>query len=341
MLKKYGSLCLIAVMCAAGSQAIAKDRFTLGSLPPGTTPFIVNTAWLQAVNKYVPEAEIRISATGPATRHQLMASENKMDFFMYGVLGYHMMYKHIGPFKKLTDGPARSQKLSSIFSYPIGVYHFIVYEDSGIKTLADIKGKRVFLGPPGGAATRNTKLLVEAMTGYKPGRDFKQIKMGWGPAQNAFLDRKFDLWIPVTNAPSPAVQQLALKNRIRLLTLDRAKFGHPSAKAYFRLPGRLVEEVAPDVYGKNQANEEPILVTGAWVGMGVRSSMSDELVYKMTKAFFDNIEEAWQSASWMKGAVNLENAVAALAGQVHPGALRYYQEKGIKIDPANVLNHDL
>ena len=66
--------------CAAGAQA--QQKFTLGSLPPGTTPFIVNTSWIQAVNKYVPDAEVRISATGPALRHQLMASEGKMDFFM-------------------------------------------------------------------------------------------------------------------------------------------------------------------------------------------------------------------------------------------------------------------
>ena len=335
-LATIAAIAAAGAICAAGAQA--QQKFTLGSLPPGTTPFIVNTSWIQAVNKYVPDAEVRISATGPALRHQLMASEGKMDFFMYGVLGYHLMYKQIGPFKKITDGPARSQKLATIFSYPIGVYHFVVYESSGIKTLVDIKGKRVFLGPPGGAATRNTKLLVEAMTGYKPGADFKQIKMGWGPAQNAFLDRKFDVWIPVTNAPSPAVQQLALKNKIRLLSLDRSKFDHPAAKKYFGQPGRTVIEVPPDIYGKNQVNEKPVVATGAWVGLGVRASMSDELVYKMTKAFFDHVDEAWQAAAWMKGAVNLDNAVSALAGQVHPGAERYYREKGVEI--GKILNYD-
>lgn len=328
---------LAAALCAAAGAA-AQQKFKLGSLPPGTTPFIVNTAWMQAVNKHVPGAEIRISATGPALRHQLMASEGKMDFFMYGVLGYHLMYKQIGPFKKITDGPARSRKLASIFSYPIGIYHFVVYESSGIRTLADIKGKQVFLGPPGGAATRNTRLLVEAMTGYEPGKDFKQVKMGWGPAQNAFLDRKFDVWIPVTNAPSPAVQQLALKNKIRLLSLDRDKFGHPAAKRYFSQPGRLVLEVPPDAYGDNQANEKPVVATGAWVGMGVRASMPEELVYEMTKAFFDNVEEAWQAASWMKDAVNLKNAGAALSGRLHPGAARYYREKGVAV--GEVLNYD-
>ena len=51
------------------------------------------------------------------------------------------MYNQIGPFKKLTDGPARTHKMAMILSYPLGVYHFVVYANSGIKSLADIKGK--------------------------------------------------------------------------------------------------------------------------------------------------------------------------------------------------------
>ena len=196
----------------------------------------------------------------------------------------------------------------------------------------------MFLGPPGGAATRNTKLLVEAMTGYKPGVDFKQIKMGWGPAQNAFLDRKFDVWIPVSNAPSPAIQQLALKNKIRLLSLDRSKFDHPAAKKYFGQPGRVLKEIPPDVYGENQANEKPVLSTGAWVGLGVRASMPAETVYKMTKAYFDHLDEAWQAAAWMKDAVNVASALAAVCGEIHPGAMRYYREKGFKV--GKVLDYD-
>jgi TRAP transporter TAXI family solute receptor len=322
---------LLAGSLAAGGPAIAQQKTfsKFGSFPPGTTPFIVNTAWANAVNKYVPGVEIQISATGAATQHMLMATEGKMDFFMGALSGYWLMYNQIGPFKKLTDGPARTRKMAMIFSYPLGVYHFVVYADSGIKSLKDIKGKTVFLGPPGGVATRNTELLIEAMTDYKPGRDYKQVKMGWGAAATAFQDRKFDVWIPTTNAPSPQVQQIALQNKIRLLGLDKSKFNHPAAKIYFGQPGRIVTEIAPDIYGKNLVNTEPVLATGAYVGLSTRADMPADLVYKMTKAFWEHIDEAWAMAPWMKNAVNLKLAVSAIAGRVHPGAARYYKERGL------------
>jgi len=319
-------------LAAAGpSSAQQKTFYKLGSFPPGTTPFIVNTAWANAVNKYVPGAEVQISATGAATQHVLLVTEGKMDFAMGASSSYWLMYKQIGPYKKLTDGPARTHKMSMIFSYPLGVYHFVVYADSGIKSLADIKGKQVFLGPPGGVATRNTELLIEAMTGYKPGKDFKQVKMGWAAAATAFQDRKFDVWIPVTNAPSPQVQQISLQNKILLLGLDKSKFDHPAAKEYFKQPGRFVTEIGPKVYGQNQVNTAPIVSTGAYVNLSTRADMPADLVYKMTKAFWEHIDESHAMAPWMKNAVDRNKALDALAGNLHPGAEKYYREVGLKI----------
>ena len=335
-MNRFAAAAILAGAVAAASPSLAQDKKFLkfGSFPPGTTPFIVNTAFANIVNKYVSGVEIQISATGAATQHMLLATEGKMDFFMGASSAYWLMYKQIGPFKKLTDGPARTRKLAMIFSYPIGVYHFVVYADSGINALQDIKGKQVFLGPPGGVATRNTELLIEAMTGYKVGRDYKQVKMGWGAAASAFQDRKFDVWIPTTNAPSPQVQQIALQNKIRLLGLDKSKFDHPAAKEYFKQPGRVVTEIKPDVYGSNLVNTEPIVATGAYVGLGTRTDMPEDVIYKMTKAFWEHLDEAHAMAPWMKNAINKEQALAAIAGRLHPGAEKYYKELGLKIPEA-------
>jgi len=332
-MNRLAAMAILAGAVVATGPSLAQDKkfYKLGSFPPGTTPFIVNTAWANIVNKHVPGVEVQVSAVGVAAHHQLLATEGKMDFFMSAPTGYWLMYKQIGPYNKLTDGPVRTRKLAMILSYPLGVYHFVVYADSGIKSLADIKGKQVFLGPPGGVATRNTELLIEAMTDYKPGRDYKQVKMGWGAAAAAFQDRKFDVWIPTTNAPSPQVQQIALQNKIRLLGLDKSKFDHPAAKEYFKQPGRIVTELNPEVYGKNLANTEPILATGAYVGLSTRADLPEDLIYKMTKAFWEHLDDAHAMAPWMKSAINKEQALAAIAGKLHPGAEKYYREIGWKI----------
>ncbi len=342
---KHSRSLIACALVAAGAFAtsgatLAQDKkfYKFGSFPPGTTPFIVNTSFANAVNKYVPGVEIQISATGAASQHQLLASEGKIDFFMGAPSSYFLMYKQIGPYNKLTDGPARTRNLAVIFSYPLGLYHFVTYADSGIKDLKDIKDKQVFLGPPGGIATRNTELLIEAMTDYKPGRDYKQVKMGWGAAQAAFQDRKFDVWIPVDNAPSATIQQIALQNQIRLLGLDKSRFDHPAAKEYFKQPGRLVKDIPVGIYGKNQVNTEPVVSTGTFVSVSTRADLPTELVYQMTKAYWTHIDEAHAMAPWAKDALTPENAVTSLAGQLHPGAEKYYREAGVTIPP--ILNYD-
>ena len=321
----------VAMMSMAGFAQAQTKNYTLGSLAEGTTPFLVNTAFANAVNKYVPGHRIQVSAVGPATKHMLLVTQRKMDFTMSASTAYRLMFFEIGPFKKLKDGAKRVTKMNQLFSYPIGFYHPVVYANSGIKSFKDIKGKKVFMGPPAGVATRNVILIVGAMTDYKAGRDFEQVKLGWGPAQQAFQDKKFDVWITTTMAPSPAISQLALTNKIRLLPLDPEKFNHPAWKKYNGQPGRRATKIDPRVYGKNMVNEKPVLSTGAMVGMSVRSDMDEELVYKMMKAFWEHIDEAHALAKSMKGTLNFENALTSMAGTIHPGAIRYYKEKGFKI----------
>lgn len=332
-----------ALFALAAPEAGAQQKtYTLGSLAEGTTPFLVNTAWATAVNKYVPGHRVKVSAVGAATRHSVLVARGRMDFTMWAPVQYNLMYRQIGPFRKIKNGPEVVEKVSSIMSYQIGLYHSVVYASSGIKEFKDLKGKKVFLGPPAGVATRNTTLIVEAMTGYKPGKDFQQVKMDWGPAQQAFQDRKFDVWITVTTPPSPAVQQLTLNNKIRFLALDRGKFAHPSWKRYIGQPGRTIKFIDPKQYGKNVLNKGPVLSTGAWVGLAVRSTMSAQVVYKMTKAFWENLDEWHGMSAQLKETLTLENAVQALTDPVHPGALKYYKEKGLTIKkPFKLTKADL
>jgi hypothetical protein len=72
------SAATIAFALAATTLVQAADkRYTLGSLAAGTTPFLVNTAWAKAVNKYVPGHKIQVSAVGAATKHQFLVMKGK------------------------------------------------------------------------------------------------------------------------------------------------------------------------------------------------------------------------------------------------------------------------
>lgn len=315
-----------AVAALAASQATAADFYKLGSLAPGMSPFTVNTAFANIVNKYVPDTRVQVSATGTGMRHQLLVAQGKMDFFMMSPIGNFLMHKQTGPFKKLTNGPEMEQKLAHIFTYEIGPYHFVTYANDDIKTVADLKGKKVFIGPPGGAATRVVGIMIKSQTGMEAGKDFSKVNMGWSAAIQAFQDKKFDVLVFPANPPSPALQQIALRNKIRLLSIDISKQG-----ALLRTPGRTKRVIPADVYGKNQVNTKPITTLGALVGIGTRADMPADKVYAITKAFWSHIDEVHAAAPWMKQTINLDKALEVVPGKLHPGAEKYYREVGRKI----------
>ena len=314
------------VLALGAGAAQAKEFYKMGSLAPGMSPFTVNTAFATIVNKHVKDVQIQVSATGTGIRHQLLVSQGKMDFFMTGPIGQWLMEKQIGPFKKLKNGKELSGRLRSIFTYEIGPYHYVTYADSGITKIADLKGKKVFIGPPGGAATRVVGIMIKNQTGMVAGKDFAKINMGWSAAIQAFQDKKFDVLVFPANAPSPAIQQIALSNKLRLLSVDVSK----QAKLLLT-PGRTIRTIDPTVYGKNMVNTEPVTTLGAMVGIGVRANMPEDVVYRITRAFWNNIAEVHATAVWMKNTVNLKVALAVIPFGLHPGAARYYREKGLEI----------
>ena len=317
-----------ALALSAG-QAGATEFYKMGSLAPGMSPFTINTTFANIVNKYVPDTKIQVSATGTAMRHQLLTAQGKMDFFMGSPIGVFLMYKQIGPYKKLKNGPELVKKIAHIFTYEIGPYTYVTYANSGIEKIADIKGRNVFIGPPGGAATRVVRTMIKSQVGYQDGKDYKKVNMSWSAAIQAFQDKKFDLLVVPANPPSAAIQQIALQNKIRLLSVDISKQGKLLAT-----PGRTKRVIAADAYGPNQVNDKPVPTLGALVGLGVRADMPAETVYAMTKAFWEHIDEVHAAAPWMKRTVNLEAALEVVPGRLHPGAEKYYREIGRKIPVA-------
>ena len=315
----------LALALGAGA-AQAGEIYRMGSLAPGMSPFTVNTAFAAIVNKYVKDAEIRVTAAGTGMRHQLLTARGEMDFFMSSPVGQWLMERQAGPFGKLTNGRELSSRLRHIFTYEIGPYHLVTDAGSAIETMGRIEGRKVFIGPPGGAATHNVKRMIEDQVGLAAGRDFARVDLGWTAAIRAFQDMKFDVLIFPANPPSPALPQIVLSRKLRLLSVDVSRQGR-----LLKVPGRTIRTIDPTLYGKNMVNTEPVTTLGALVGIGVRASMPEDVVYRVTKAFWDNIGEAHARAVWMKRAVNLDSALVVVPHGLHPGAARYYREKGLRI----------
>ncbi|CZF84532.1 TAXI family TRAP transporter solute-binding subunit [Grimontia marina] len=308
----------------------AAETFRMSTLGPGTSPYMVMTHFANTVNREIDDYSIVVNATGAATKHALDVAKGKTDFSMTSPMMFHLMKNKKAMFKKIKNVDTLSDNLRAVFNFPMGVYHIAVYDDSGIKSLKDIKGKRVFIGPPGGVARRTSQTIIEAATGYKAGEDYTAVKLGWDSAAQAFQDKNIDVYFNPTNAPSPVISQVALTNKLRFLGISKdVAETDPKLKKLLSQPSYRLAELASDAYGPNQVNSEPVYTVGVTVGIMTNKDLSEEAIYAMTKTFWQNVEKDAENAPWLRN-ISLDAAFTDLNMPLHVGALKYYQEIGIR-----------
>lgn len=321
----------VAGLAVASAQAQDKTFLTMDSNPPGTTVGQFMIAFTQVVQKNLP-IEIQMSTGKPATKSAVDAALQKVDLYTGAPTINWYMQNSAAMYAKVKNAPELNKNLRGLINYPLGPYQIVTYADSGIETLDDIKGRKVFLGPPAGAATKVMTDVVEGVTGYVPDKDFEAMRYDWSSAETAFLDGQMDVYIVPTSIPSPQIQQFALVRPIRILGIPKEKFGHELIQAALQYPGRTIWQIAPGSY-ENQVNTEAVDSIGSWVGIQTQKWLDDQLAYDMVRVFFENLDEVHATAPWMK-IITLETALNEMNVPLHPGAYRYYVERGVDVPEA-------
>ena len=321
---------LVGIAAIGVAFNVHAELYRVTSIAPGMSPFVVNTAIAKVVGKHVPGVDMQVRATGAATRHVIEAAQGKVDFFFNSGTINWLMVKNIGPYKAMENAPELEKNLGVIFCYEIGPYHYVTRADSGIEILEDIVDRKIFAGPPGGAAKRVVLGNIKLTTGLEGGKDFEVVEFGFDAAIQAFQDDKIDMIVLPTNVPSSSVSQFALTKEIRLLDIDTAKI----AATWKPWQSGTVNEILPDAYGSNQVNTNAVSTHGALVNFSARMDLDEEVVYQVTKAIWEHVDELYEAAAWMKNTVLLERALEFIPSRLHPGAERYYREIGMAIpDP--------
>ena len=290
---------------------------SIGTGGTGGVWYPLGGAMANVLTKTVPGFQVTAEVTGGSVDNITLIRTGE------SALGFSMVdaawdaYRGQGKFKQKVD-----LRTLAVF-YP-QKNHVDTLEGNGIEKMADLKGKRVSVGSPGSGSEIIALRVLQAY-GIDPDKHIIKQRLGVAEAVNALKDRKIDAFIHNAAIPIPAVTDLASTPGIKMKLIDHddavdamnKKFGPLYAK------GTLTAKTYP-----NQPRDAKTV--DVWAVLLTDSRMSDKIAYETVKTLFEKRPELVMVARDAEN-MTFENQFAGASPiPFHPGALKYFAEKGFK-----------
>ena len=313
---------LVALTLVFAANALAQKKFfVISTGGTGGTYYPLGGILAQGLSERVPGLVATAQASGASVANcNLIKDRQAESAFVQSNVAYNAYFG-----KAQFEGKA-VQNLRGIASLYPETIQIVARADSGIKTVKDIKGKRLIPGDRGSGTEVDTLNVLSAY-GYTY-KDFTSVDwLGFSGAAQRLQDKQADVTFTTAGWPTSAIQELAFGTKITMVPIDE-----PMIKKLTKTFPFYAKIVIPkDVY--KTAKDVPTITTMAqWV---VDANVPEETVYQMTKALFEGTPGKPSGAELMAKAhaqgknVQLKTALSGMAIPLHPGAERYYKEKGL------------
>jgi TRAP transporter TAXI family solute receptor len=302
---------MLTILFFFPSMVMAKERVVLKSARQASTYYAFAVGQANAIMAGTPDVEVTVEDS-PGSMVNVKESRNRTNFlFTSPPILISAAVKAKGKFKE-----GGYDNIRSLWPIPGLVMHWAVREDSGVKKLRDLVGKRFIPGGAGSAGARFTKQVFDVI-GIKEKVTLLEVDLSEGV--QAVKNRRAVGFSTASSAPASLVSEISATTTIRLLELKDADYQGVSKKfARYVIPAGTYKGVDYDVR-----------TISLLVGTYTTTNLSDDVAYKVTKAFWEN-RKVWEKSHPAMKLVKMEG-LNQLAAKVHPGALRYYNEIGFKV----------
>ena len=307
------ALCLLPFAALAQNLSIA----TGGT---GGVYYPLGGGMAAVLSKYVPGMQATAEVTGGSVANLQLIGTGKP------YLAMTMVDAGLDALKgqdKFTGKPVPVRTL--MVMYPNRM-HVVTMEGMGISKMADLKGKRVSTGS-GGSATEVMAFRVIEAAKLDKDKDMRRERLGVAESVAALKDRKIDAFFWVGGLPTAAVTDLANSPGVKIKMIDHADLVPAMNKKYGNL--YVKDTIGKDIYKGMDKDNQQATVMNLLVA---HQKMDDKTAYNIVKAVFDHRDELIRVH---KEAENIKlEAQKAEASPIpwHPGAMKYFAEKGVKIN---------
>jgi TRAP transporter TAXI family solute receptor len=301
----------------AGNEgwAASKKFLSLGVGNPAGTFYFIGAGFANIFNKNVPEVRVIAESTASSEENFNYILRKKMDLALVSI-------------NVIETAVERKMDLSGIRLIALGHTsdrHWIVRKDSPIQRVADFRGKRVAVGPPGSGTLLSSKAELQVIGGLTF-NDFKPAYLSQSECVIGLKDNSIDVGVISAGYPVASILDLARHLPIRLIPYTKEEMRTLIAKhPYF------VNVIIPA--GTYIGVDTDTLTRGVSTALFCRTDLNEDVIYRLIKALYEHPKERDaihpQARKW-----NLDNIFNGAEFTVqyipfHPGAVKYLKEKGV------------
>lgn len=303
-----------AALCAGCGSGEPQMFVTILTGNPSGVYYPLGVGLSQLFRTAIPEANLSVQATAASAENLrlLEAGRGELAFTLGDVLADAWEGNVDAGF---TTPLKRIRAVAMIYPNYVQI---VASADSGVRTLADLKGKRISVGAPGSGTELNARAIMKAAgLSYD---DFSKVEyLSFSESVELIKNRQLDITLQSAGLGVAALRDLAASVPIVVI---------PIPADVVRNVGRPVYQPAMIPAGTYDGQLEAVETASIRSVLVTHDTVPEDVIYRMTKAIFEHLDELAAAHAAAKG-ITLEDAVRNLSVPLHPGAAAYYREAGL------------
>ncbi|HWO96773.1 MAG TPA: TAXI family TRAP transporter solute-binding subunit [Bacillus sp. (in: firmicutes)] len=310
-------LCLMMILAACGGGETAtngsgggKKQLSIVTGGTGGTYYPLGGAMADILSDNT-DASVTAQASGASAENMQTLSTGDADiaFTQTDIASYASEGKMMFDGKPITNIKA----IGTLYPETIQI---VALKESGIQSVEDLKGKTVSVGAPGSGTYANAEQILE-IHGMKIG-DIKAQNLSFDESTEGIQDGTIDAAFITAGTPTGAVESLSATKEVSIIPIADDKI-----QALIDKYPYYVKDVVPSGTYKLPSDVNTVAVQAM---LAVTEDLDEELVYSITKAIFENTDKITHAKGQL---IKAENAVEGAGIPFHPGAEKYFKEKGL------------
>lgn len=334
-----------AMMMTTGAHAQA--NLTAETASPGGATHL-SPAHLTEIAGTKGIANIQLTDGQTLTNSIQNVAEGKTDIAGTPYILPFLMSRGVGPYGSLgkEKGAELAGNLRAINPFTLGIFFLYAYDAKGIGGWDDLKGRKIYNGPPRGGALTNARSMIQIVAGLKDGEDYEGLQTNWGQGTTLVTSGEPDAIVLPELFPGSRLTSVTAAGKMTGWSMPRQAYESEAMQKYMQAPGsapftmKLADLAAKMGDDWTFVSEDDTFRAFATIGGNVvHKDMDEGLVYELVAAYVATLDSLKAKAPY-GDSVGFDNPMLGMCGanpiKYHPGAARAWRDAGYQLDECAV-----